>query len=186
MMNQKNKHFDNLSQQKKLIVVTVIFVSLFGGMFAAIVAIDNFKNYENPYLFGFVSGTIGLLTGLFFTRKIKSAILINQKMHQTYSQLTIFMLTGFIGLFLLLGQNANTILSNKEECNNYSVVDKIFRKGDYKLIELNILVINIDGVYHRYITKPNYWHTISTGQQIDVCIYKSIIGFDHLKLTNEN
>ena len=186
MMNQKNKPFDNVSRQKKLIVVTGIFVSLFGGMFAAIVAIDNFKNYDNPYLFGFVFGTIGLLTGLFIARKIKSAILINQKMQQNYSQLTIFILTGFIGLFLLLGQNANTILSNKEKCDNYSVVDKIFRKGGYKRAELNILVINIDGVYHKYITKPNYWQTISTGQQIEVCIYKSIIRFDYLKLTNEN
>ena len=107
-------------------------------------------------------------------------------MQQNYSQLTIFILTGFIGLFLLIGQNANTILSNKVKCNNYTVVDKIFRKGGYRRVELNILVVNVDGVYHRYITNPNYWQTISTGQQIDVCIYKSIIGFDYLKLTNEN
>jgi len=186
MTKQKIKSFDNVSRLKKIIVVTGIFVSLFGGMFMAIVAIDNFKNYDKPYLFGFIFGTIGLLTGLFIARKIKPSILINQKMQQNYSQLTIFILTGFIGLFLLIGQKANTILSNKEKCNNYAVVDKIFRKGGYRRVELNILVINVDGVYHRYITNRNYWQTISTGQQIDVCIYKSVIGFDYLKLTNEN
>lgn len=186
MKKQKSKPFDNVSQQKKGIVLTGMFISLFGGMFAAIVAIDNFKNYDNPYLFSFVFGAIGLLTGLFIARKIKSSILINKQIQQNYTQLTIFIFTGFIGLFLLFGQKANTILSNKEKCDNYSVVDKIFRKGGYKTTELNILVINVDGVYHKYITNSSYWQTISTGQQIDVCIYKSVIGFDYIKLTNEN
>jgi hypothetical protein len=186
MTKQKNKPFDNISRLKKVVVVTGIFVSMFGGMFAAIVAIDNFKNYENPYLFGFTFGTIGLLIGLFTAKKIKSKILINQKMQQNYSQLTIFIVTGFIGLVLLLGQNANTILSTKEKYDNYLVVDKVFRKGGYRRVELNILVLNIDGVYHRYITNPNYWQTVSVGQQINACIYKSTIGFDYLKLTNEN
>lgn len=186
MTKQKIKSFDNVSRLKKIIVLTGIFVSLFGGIFMAIVAIDNFKNYDNPYLFSFIFGTIGLLTGLFIARKIKSAILLNQKMQQNYFQLSIFILTGFIGLFLLIGQNVNTILSNKEKCNNYAVVDKIFRKGGFRRAELNIFVINVDGVYHKYITKPNYWQTISTGQQIDVCIYKSRIGFNYIKLTNEN
>jgi hypothetical protein len=185
MTKQKYNPFDNVSILKKVIVVTGIFVSLFGGMFASIVAIDNFKNYDKPYLFGFTFGTIGLLTGLITAKRLKSKILINQKMQQNYSQLTIFILAGFIGLFLLLGQHANTILSTNDKCDNYSVVDKVFRKGGFRRVELNILVINVDGVYHRYITKSNYWQTISTGQQINACIYKSRIGFDYLKLTEE-
>jgi hypothetical protein len=186
MTKQKNKPFDNVNRQKKVIVVTGFFVSLFGGMFSSVVAIDNFKNYENPYLFGFTFGTIGLLTGFIIARKIKSKVLINQKTQQNYSILTIFILTGFIGLFLFLGQNVNKTLSSKDKCENYFVVDKIFRKEGYKQVELNIIVINIDGVNFKYITNSNYWQTISIGQQIEVCIYKSIIGFDFLKLTSEN
>ena len=186
MTKQNIKSFDNVSRLKKIIVVTGIFVSLFGGIFMAIVAIDNFKNYDKPYLFGFIFGTIGLLTGILIARKIKYSILINQKMQQNYSQLTIFILVGFIGLFLFIGQNANTILSDKLKCDKYAVIDKIFRKGGFRRAELNIFIINIDGIYHRYIAKPNYWQTVSTGQHVDVCIYKSRIGFDYIKLTNKN
>jgi len=186
MTRQKNNPFDNVSRLKKAVVVTGTFVSLFGGMFAAIVAIDNFKNYDSPYLFGFVFGTIGLLVGLLVANKLKSKIIINQKMQQNYDQLTIFIATGFIGIVMLLGQQANTFLSTKEKCDNYLVADKIFRKGGHRRAELNILVIDVDGVYHRFITNRNYWRTVSAGQQVNVCIYTSKMGFDFIKLTYEN
>lgn len=186
MTKQNIKSFKNISRLKKIIVVTGTFVSIFGGMYMGIVAIANFKNYDSPYLFGFIMGTIGLLTGFFVSRKIKSAILINQKMQQNYSLFTFYIITSFIGLFLLIGQNANIVLSKKENCDNFFVVDKILRKRSFRRAESRILVININGVYRRYITNSNYWQTIQTGQEINVCIYKSLIGFDYLKLTNGN
>jgi hypothetical protein len=186
MTKQKSKSFDNVSRLKKVVVVTGIFVSLFGGIFAALVAIDNFKNYDSPYLFGFVFGTIGLLAGLLAASKLKSKIIINQKMQQDYIPLTILIVTGFIGIAMLLGQRANTLLSTKEKCDNYLVADKIFKEGGYRVAELNILEINVDGVHHRFKTKKKYWQTVTVGQQVNVCIYNSKIGFDFIKLTNEN
>ena len=186
MTKHKNKPFDNVSRLKKVVVVTGIFVSLIGGILAAVFAIWNFQNYNSPYLFGFVFGTIGLLAGLFFANKLKTTIIINQKMQQNYYQLTIYIATGFIGIVMLLGQQANTLLSTKEKCDNYLITDKVFRKGGYRRADLNILVINVEGVAHRIITNPNYWQTVSVGQQINACIYSSIIGFDYLTLTNEN
>lgn len=186
MTKQKHKPFDNVSRQKKVIIVTGIFVSLFGGIFAAIVAIENFKNYDSPYLFGFTLGTIGLLAGLFVANKLKPNIIINQKMQQNYYQLKMFIATGFIGIAMLLGQQVNTLLSTKEKCDNYSITDKIFRKGGYRRAELNILVINVDGVSHRIITNPNYWQTVAVSQQINACIYNSKIGFDYLTLPQDN
>lgn len=114
MIKEKNRSFEEISRLKKFTVKTGIFVLLFGGMFAAIVAIYNFKNYDNPYLFGFTFGTIGLLTGLFIAKKIKSKILISQQMQQNYFQLTMYVAIGFIGLALLLGQKSNTLLSSKK------------------------------------------------------------------------
>lgn len=185
MTKQKNKPSDNVSRLKKVVVVTGIFVSLFGGMFAAIVAIDNFKNYDSPYLFGFLFGIIGLVAGLLVANKLKSHIIINHKIQQNYSLFTIHIATGFIGLAMLLGQLTNTTFATKLKCDNYTLANKLFRKGGYNQIELNILVINVDGVYHRFITNPNYWQSVTVGQQVNVCIYKSKIGFDFIKLTNE-
>jgi uncharacterized protein YacL len=186
MTRQKNKSFDNVNRLKKVIVVIGILVTLFGGMLAAIVAIDNFKNYESPYLFGFVFGTIGLLIGLLIAIKLKQKIIINRQMQQNYYKAIMFIATGFMGMFMLLGQQANTIFSTKEKCDNYFVVDKIFRKSGHKQREINIIVINIDGVLHKINTNHNYWQTVPVGQQIMTCIYKSKIGFDYLSLPNEN
>jgi hypothetical protein len=185
MTKQINKPFANVSRQKKIAVVTGIFVSLFGGMFSAIVAIDNFKNYSSPYLFGFLFGTIGLLAGLLVANKLKNKIIINRQMQSNYYKSTMFIATGFIGFFMLIGQQVNTLLSTKENCDNYTITDKIYRKGGHKRREINILVINIDGVAHRINTKHIYWRTVSVGQKITVCIYKSKIGFDYLTLPNE-
>ncbi|MBI3519991.1 MAG: hypothetical protein HY062_11615 [Bacteroidetes bacterium] len=186
MAKHKNNPFNNISRLKKVVVVTGIFVFLIGGILAAVFAIVNFQNYNSPYLFGFVFGAIGLLAGLFFANKVKTAIIINQKMQENYYQLTIYIATGFIGIVMLFGQQANTLLSTKEKCDNYIITDKIFRKGGYRRAELNILVINVEGVPHRVITNTNYWKTVSVGQQINACIYSSVIGFDYLTLTNEN
>ncbi|MBK6840042.1 MAG: hypothetical protein IPG90_18630 [Bacteroidetes bacterium] len=43
---------------------------LFGGMFATIVAVDNFKNYNSPYFFAFTCSTLGLVIGLIVARKL--------------------------------------------------------------------------------------------------------------------
>jgi hypothetical protein len=186
MNMQKKITFDNISPLKKVAVVLGIIFSLIGGMAAAVFAIVNFQNYFNPYLFGFLFGTIGLFVGLFTAIKLKSNILINQKMQENYSQVTIFIATGFVGIFLLLGQQVNTLLSTIEKCDNYPITGKVFRKGGYRRAELNILIINVDGVSHRVITKSNFWQRVSVGQQISACIYNSRIGFDYLTLTNEN
>jgi hypothetical protein len=170
--------------------VSGIFVSLFGGIFAAAVAIDNFKNYNNPYLFGFVFGTIGLLIGLFVAKKLKSEItkiVSNIKnMQQSYFYPTFAITSGCIGLLILFGEKLNTSLSTQEKCDNYFITEKIFSERASRRAELNVLVINVDGTYHRIITKQKYWQNVSVGEQINACNYKSKIGFDYIELTNEN
>jgi hypothetical protein len=44
---------DKVTRLKKIIVFNGVFFFMLFGMFIAIFAIDNFKNYDNPYLFGF-------------------------------------------------------------------------------------------------------------------------------------
>jgi hypothetical protein len=184
MTKKQNESFE------KVVVVSGIFVSLFGGIFAAAVAIDNFKNYNNPYLFGFVFGTIGLLIGLFVAKKLKSEItkiVSNIKnMQQSYFYPTFAITSGCIGLLILFGEKLNTSLSTQEKCDNYFITEKIFSERASRRAELNVLVINVDGTYHRIITKQKYWQNVSVGEQINACNYKSKIGFDYIELTNEN
>ena len=181
----KKREIQNIIRLKKTTVVTGTLVSVFGGMFAAIVAIDNFRNYDTPYLFGLTFGFVGLLTGLYVATKIKSSIILNQTMKQNYSLLKLYFSFGFIGAAMLIGQYANHATSIKATCQNYTVVDKIFRKEGYKTVELNILVIDVDGTKKTYDTNRSYWKSVSIGDQINVCLYKSKIGFDFIELPNE-
>jgi hypothetical protein len=183
MTKQKIKSFDNVSRLKKIIVVTGIFVSLFGGMFMAIIAIDNFKNYDNPYLFGFTFGTLGLLSGLLLARKIKPYVILNPKMLTNYSSLSIMFTIGFIGISMLGGQYFNTTTSTLYKCDTFIVLDKEFYKGGFRRPEKNILILNVEGVSKRLLCRQNFWQTISVGQTTNACIYKSPIGFDYLTLT---
>jgi hypothetical protein len=45
MTKQKSKPFDNVSLQKKIIIVLGILLSVFGGIFATVVAIYNFNMF---------------------------------------------------------------------------------------------------------------------------------------------
>lgn len=182
MTKQTKSNLKKPSILKQVIVVTGLFASLFGGMFAAIVGIDNFKNYYNPYLFGFTFGTFGLITGLLVSRKIKPYVILNPKMHSNYSNLTIMFSVGFIGSSMLIGHYMNLKISTLHKCDTFAVMDKEFHKGGFRRPELNILIVNIEGENRRLLSRANYWQPITVGQQVNVCIYKSPIGFDFLTL----
>ena len=163
-------------------MITGLFVFLFGGMFAAIVGIDNFKNYNSPYFFGFTFGTFGLVIGLIVARKIKPYVILNPKMLTNYSNLTIMFSVGFIGSFMLGGQMLNSGFSHLYKCDKFVVLDKGFHKEGYKRVEKNILVMDIENKNYRLLCRHDYWQTISVGQTANACIYKSPIGFDYLTL----
>lgn len=186
-MNKKTTiEFENVTRLKKVAVVTCFFVSLVGGMFAGIVSISKFENYISPYLFGFTFGTLGFIIGIYVAKRIKQHVILNPIMRSNYSQLTGLFSVGFIGFCMLLGFYLNNSTSTIEKCDNFNVVDKIYHEGGFRRPELNILVVNVDGENRRILCNPNYWQTISVGQQIKVCVYKSKIGFDYLTLTNKN
>lgn len=163
-------------------MVLGLFAFLFGGIFAAIIGIDNFKNYYNPYLFGFTFGTAGLVTGILAARKIKPYVILNPRMMINYSSLTIMFSVGFIGCFMLGGHILNARISHLYKCDNFVVMDKEFHKGGYKRAEKNILVIDIENESKKILCKKNYWQTITIGQTARVCIFKSPIGFGYLTL----
>lgn len=170
---------------KHFIVAFILFILPFIGLFCAIVSIDNFKNYNRPYLFAFVFGILGLFIALFISRKIKPYIVLNNKIIQDYDALKILYIVGFIGIILLVGQKINSKLSVIEKCENTIVLQKIFHKGGFRRPEKNILIINIDGKKQKIISERKYWKNISVGQMVRVCVYKSYMGFDSLELLED-
>ena len=154
MTGHRANKYENVTTLKKISVISGLFVFLFGGIFTAVIAISNFENYLHPYLFGFTFGTVGLLVGLYVSKKLKPHVILNPKMLSNYSLLSILFSVGFIGCFMLFGLFLNGSLSALEKCDNFIVVEKQFRKRGYRQAQLNILVANINGKNQRLLCKP--------------------------------
>lgn len=186
MDKKRNSYdFENVSILKKITVISGLFICLFGGMFSAIIGIDKFKNYNRPYSFGITFGIVGVLIAIYVANRIKPYVILNPIMLSKYSDLTFIFALGFIGHFMLLGFYFNTALSELNKCDRYEVIDKIHRKAAYKKPELNILILNVNGQSQKLLCKSNYWKSISVGQKITACDYKSKIGFDSFELPND-
>jgi hypothetical protein len=183
-MKQKSKPINHITRLGKAFVITLVLASLVGGLIATVIAINHFKNYNSPYLFGFLFATIGVVAGIWITNKFRPIIIINQKIQQNYSLVKIYVSIGLIGISLLLGHVANSFLA-KRECGNFKITEKIFKQGGFKQIGLNILIIDIDGVSHRYLANSKSWQQASVGQQAEFCNCKGNIGFDFIKMSNQ-
>ncbi len=176
IMTKQNKiDYNNVTVLKKVLVMTGLFVSLFGGLFASVVSISKFQNYTHPYIFGFTFGIIGLIIGFYVAKKLKPHIVLNPKMLLNYFNFSIMFSVGFIGIFMLAGQFLNNGTSKLYKCDNFVIVDKKYSKGGFRRPELNILIANIDGKNHRILCQYNYWQRISIGQKVNICIYDSLI-----------
>ena len=159
--------------------------SMFIGIFTIIIGIDRIENYEHPYWFGLISGGIGLLIGVLIANKVKSYIAVNPRMKNNFGMATMYISTGFIGISLLTGSIINKGLSEIEIRDNFIVINKHRREAHFRTPEINSLFVNIRGDSHRLICKPYYWDNTSIGQSIELCIYKSKLGFDFIEITNE-
>ena len=184
-MNSEIKNsYSKSYKQKKAVISYGIIIWSFVGLIASGFVLENIKNYNSPYLFGSIFLSIGIITGTLIAKKLKSKLAINRTMKLKYDGFTIKIVFGFIGLSLLLGQIVNSFLSTKVKCDNYAVKEK-YEPGRSTRTRNYILAFNVDGVYYRYSTRYQYWKTISVDQQVNICTYKSKMGFDFINLTDE-
>ena len=184
-MKSKKIDFENVTTLKKALVLIIFFATILGGLISGIIGINDSENYLYPYFFRFTFGIIGFMASIYFTYKVKSYVLLNPIMQSNYSNLSIMFALGIAGTFILVGSSLNNSTSELSNCDRYSVKEKIYIQDGRKTPEENILIVDINGGDQKLFCKHNYWNSIETNQKITVCVYKSKIGFDYVKLPND-
>ena len=166
------------------IVITMI-LSMIIGIITAVVGINMIENYYHPYWFSIIFGGLGLVVGILMAKRFKPFIAVNPKIKSDYGMAIMYISTGFLGVFLLFGSLVNHKLSKIDKCENYIVLNKYRTESRYRQPEINSLIVNIDGESQRLICSRDYWFGTSIGQNIELCLYKSKLGFDFITLSND-
>ncbi len=166
-------------------IVIAVILSIFIGMFGAIVGIDKIRNYYHPYIFGLIFGGIGVIVGIWFAKKVKRHIAVNHHTRQNYVVVILFIATGFFGFSLMLGSFINQGLSEIDKCDIYQVINKYRQESRFRQPEINSLVVDLNGKSFRLICSHDYWFSTSNGQEIELCLHSSKLGFDFISITND-
>lgn len=169
---------------KEILIWIGLFGFFFFGVYTTTIAIINIENYNDFLLFLILFGALGTIIGIITSKKIKSYIVSNDRMDDNYFNIIILIVMGFIGITLLTSQMLNSNFSTLEKYENAIILEKIHYDGGYKKVERNILILNIDGKMTKILCKKNYWQKKHVGDFSKICIYKSPIGFDYIKIVD--
>ena len=175
-------------QEKKppMWTVILILISVFGGIIMSIYGIHNIQNYYHPYWFGLTFGGSGLIFGVLVAMKLKPIIAVNQRLKKDFHVPIMFISAGFFGLFLLAGSLLNGSLSEVDSCDKFPLIKKYKQEYRYaRSADVNSLVVNIKGDSHRLVCSYNYWIRTSIGQDIELSIHNSKLGFDYITVIND-
>lgn len=180
-MTKKKKEI----KKPPLWIMIATFLSVITGILTSVIGINKIQNYYHPYWFGIIFGGVGLLIGIWTALKIKPIIAVNLRMENDYFLPIMYISVGFFGLFLMTGSFLNQSLSTIDKCDNFPVIDKYRQESRFRQPEINSLVVNINGEPHRLICSQDYWYMTSIGNHINLCLHRSILGFDFISLTND-
>lgn len=176
----------NIEEKKPpLWILIMIFLSMITGIFTSVIGICKIENYFHPYWFGLIFGGIGLLFGLVVSNKVKPYIAINQRIKSEFGMTIMYISSGFIGVFLMSGALLNQSFSSIEKCDKFYVINKYRQESRFRMPEINSLVVNINGESYRIICSRDYWYRASIGQNIDLCLHNSVLGFDFVSVKND-
>ena len=166
-------------------IVILSLFSLFGGIIASIIGINKIENYYHPYWFGLLFGGLGFAIGIWIAFKLKPIIAVNKRLKKDYFLPIMTFSIGFFGLFMMTGAFLNQNLSKIEKCDNFPVIEKYRQEYHYSQPEINSLVANINGESHRIICSRDYWFKTSIGTNVELCLYRSKLGFGFITLTDD-
>jgi len=168
-----------------LLIGIIFIISPIIGIILGVIAIVEFENYFSPYLFAATCGGFGLVTGYLISKKIKPFVTKLNKRIKDYSQLSVYLISGFIGLFLLIGVKMNFNFSRLEYSDTTIVINKTYKKGKFRQAGYNKLFFKLNGELIDVRCHKKYWNSVNIGQKIKIEVYKSRLGFDYILLPNE-
>ncbi len=180
-MTKRQQHL----KKTPLPIAIATFLSVFIGLWTAVIGISNIENYNEPYLFAGIFGGAGLVLGILTALKFKPYIAVNKRQQSNYALPIMFISVGFIGVFLLTGSLLNEKLSKFESYDHFTVSDKYRQEARFRSPEVNTIVVNLKGKTVKLVCSYSYWERTTIGQDINLCIYKSKLGFDYVELTDD-
>jgi hypothetical protein len=168
-----------------ILLVIIIMLSFFGGLIAAVVAINRVENYESPYYFVAIFGGTGLIVGIILSNKLKPYLAVNPRIKNNYTQSIINICIACIGLTFYLASHLNTASSTLLNCKNYQMLNKYRQKYRYGSPEINSIVINMNGEPRRLVTSRKFWYQTSIGRTVHICSYHGLLGFNSYEIVND-
>lgn len=170
------------SKTKAFILALIIFVLLLGSMFLAIIAFQDIPKYNKPYLFTILVSAIGFVIGYFTWKKVKPTVLKYSQRNNNDTTLSVFVMMSVVGLMLFAVNGINVLSANKTSCDSYTIINKYRKEGGFRRPEINTLVVEMNGKSETLVCKYKFWDEKSIGNQINVCFYKSIFGFNYIEI----
>lgn len=183
MSKKKNKQRE--IKKPPLWVVILMISSIFIGAYTGVIGIINIENYYHPYWFGIIFGGFGLVVGILIAKRVKPYIAVNRRLKNDYGMSIMYISTGFIGVSLMFGSILNQSLSEIYKYDTYTITNKYRQEKRVRTPEVNSLVVNINGQSQRLVCSRDYWNCTYIGKDITLSLYKSKLGFDFIKISND-
>lgn len=177
-MKKKENNISVIIYMIVLILLLIVSIILGALMFFEI------QNYFKPMNYILLSGFLGLIFGFFITPLMKKFILSHQKRLTDYNTLRIIWIVISVFYFIELGALINNNFSEIRYCDDYRIVRKIKLKG-YRSTTYKVEV-NINGTLFAINCKKVFFENVKYEEKVNVCFYNGLLGYDFLRLPDDN
>lgn len=162
-------------------LAVVLVLVLISGLYGFVTGLHNLENYYSPNKVGLFFGSVGFLVGGILSYRT----VVMTKIENGIGVVFLFITMGSIGISLMLSTYLNQRFSVVERCDRFQVVDKYQTISSGRQLGKNRLYVDINGQYVMLDCSEEYCNKTSVGQFIDLCLYKSKLGFDFVTVTND-
>lgn len=155
------------------------------GVISGGIGIAEIGNYIHPWYFGLLFGLAGGAIGWLLAKLFQKNLLVNRTLQREYWKVIFLLATSFAGFFVLFGAIFNSKRSHVKYCNGYVLEAKGESLGRNNNPIHGNLGFMINGGQTIIGCSMNYYNQVTIYQNITVCYYKGVLGFDFYSLPND-
>tara|TARA_R110002051_G_C8510523_1_gene466283 strand:+ start:137 stop:661 length:525 start_codon:yes stop_codon:yes gene_type:complete len=170
------------SKKNAIVVNFIVFISLLGSIFLAIIAFQDIPKYNKPYLFTLIVAVVGVLVGYLLWKKIKTFITKHRAKNNDDGTMIGLLIMTVIGVLLFTVNEFNILSANKKYCDSFHIENKYREEGGFRRPEVNTLVVAINDKKETVVCNLELWTDKSIGENIKLCVYESVLGFNYTEL----